>query len=164
MAGITVHKRNHLGEVVWQYEGTVVDRGLNWVCLTALFNVSEADLGFVVFRQGDVFTEWFYADRWYNVFRVEDGTSGELKGWYCNITRPAILAADGVWADDLALDIYVMPNGSVILLDEAEFDALNLPVDERIAALRAVESIRLDVRKRVPPFEGIRVDTGKLRG
>jgi uncharacterized protein len=152
-----------MGEVVWQYEGTVVERGPNWICLTALFNVPESDLGFVVFRQGDIFTEWFYTDCWYNVFRVEDGRSSELKGWYCNITRPATITDDSVWADDLALDLYVMPNGSVILLDEVEFDVLSLPIDERIAALRAVESIRLAVRKRIAPFEEIRVDTGKLR-
>lgn len=163
MTAITVYKRNNLGEVVWQYEGAVVDQGINFVCLTAVFNVPESDLGFVVFRQGDIFTEWFYTDRWYNVFRVEDGRSGDLKGWYCNITRPATITTDSVWADDLALDLYVMPNGSVILLDEVEFDALNLPIGERIAALRAVESIRNAVRKRVAPFEEIRVDTGKLR-
>jgi hypothetical protein len=163
MAGITVYKRNHLGEVVWQYEGVIVDQGETWICLAALFNAPESDMGFVVFRQGDVFTEWFYTDRWYNVFRVEDGRSGELKGWYCNITRPAFITEDSVWAEDLALDIYVMPNGSVILLDEIEFDALSLPIEERIAALRAVESIRLDVRQRITPFEEIRVDTGKLR-
>jgi len=163
MAGITVYKRNHLGKVVWQYEGVVVDQGENWICLTAVFNAPESDMGFVVFRPGDLFTEWFYNDRWYNVFRVEDGRSGELKGWYCNITRPAFITDDSVWADDLALDLYVMPNGRLILLDEVEFDALNLPIDERIAALRAVESIRLAVRKRISPFEEIRVGTGKLR-
>ncbi len=163
MTAITVYKRNHLGEVVWEYEGIVVDHGPHWICLAALFNAPESDLGFVVFRQGDVFTEWFYTDRWYNVFRVEDGRNRELKGWYCNITRPATITDDKVWADDLALDLYVMPNGSVILLDEVEFDALNLPIDERIAALRAVESIRNAVRKRVSPFDEIRVDTGKLR-
>lgn len=164
MSAITVYKRNHLGETVWHYKGNVVDRGENWICLVALFNAPETDMGFVIFRQGDVFTEWFYEDRWYNVFRVEDSLGGELKGWYCNITRPATITDDSVWADDLALDIFVMPNGSVIVLDEAEFDALSLPIDERIAALRAVESIRNAVRNRDAPFEDIRVDTGKLRG
>jgi hypothetical protein len=116
-------------------------------------------LGFVVFRRGDIFTEWFYSDRWYNVFRVEDGQTGALKGWYCNITRPATITDDSVRADDLALDIYVLPNGNILLLDEEEFDALNLSLDERISALRAVETIRRVSAARVEPFSEIRTGT-----
>lgn len=156
---ITVYKCDHNGKVVWQYQGSVVDRGETWLCLAALFEPQEADLGFVVFRNGDIFTEWFYADRWYNVFRVEDGQTGALKGWYCNITRPAEIGDDFVRADDLALDVYVLPNGNLMLLDEEEFDALNLPLDERIAALRAVEAIRRSSSERVEPFQEVRSGT-----
>lgn len=161
---MTVYKCDANGEVVWQYKGAVVDRTESSICLAAIFERGESDLGFVVFRPGDVFTEWFYTDRWYNVFRVEDGQTGQLKGWYCNITRPAEITDEFVRADDLALDVYVMPNGSLLLLDEEEFDALNLPLDERIAALRAVENIRRASSERVEPFQEVRSGTtDKLR-
>ena len=120
-------------------------------------------LGFVSFRQGDVFTEWFYARRWYNIFRVEDGSSSRLKGWYCNISRPAQISPDSVRADDLALDVFVMPNGNIVLLDEVEFDALDLSNQERMASLRAVEMIRTAAIERKPPFDEIRSDTDRLR-
>jgi predicted RNA-binding protein associated with RNAse of E/G family len=150
---ITVYKRDHNGRVVWQYAGEVVARGADWVCLCAVFDRDEADLGFVIFRRGDRFTEWFYADRWYNVFRVDDARSGQLKGWYCNITRPARITPDSVEADDLALDVFVMPDRSLHLLDQDEFDALDLPPDERLAALRAVETIRAAAAARIAPFD-----------
>lgn len=164
MSEITVYKRDATGKVVWQYTGVVVDSGPTWVCLSAQFDRDEADLGFVVFHRGDVFTEWFFSDRWYNIFRVYDSQRDLLKGWYCNITRPATITADSVAADDLELDIFVTPNGTTILLDELEFDALNLPINERIAAIRAVDAIRQGVSRRQFPFHEIRTDTGPLTG
>ena len=163
MDEITVYKCNHLGELVWQYQGAVLRRRDDWICITAIFDQSESDLGFVKFRRGDVFVEWFYADRWYNVFRVEDGQTARLKGWYCNITRPAEITEDTIRADDLALDVFVMPNGNVVLMDEEEFGALDLPTDERIAALRAVETIRQAAANREAPFHEILSDTDRLR-
>jgi hypothetical protein len=163
MNNITVYKCDHTGDVVWQYQGVVIQRDDHTVCLTALFNTDQADLGFVTFRRGDVFTEWFYTDRWYNVFRIQDGQTSRLKGWYCNITRPAAIMEDSVRADDLALDVMVMPNGNVVLLDEDEFAALELSSVERMEALRAVEAIRHAAAERHFPFDEILTETDRLR-
>jgi hypothetical protein len=40
---------------------------------------------------------------------------------------------------------------------------LDLPTEERIHALRAVETIRQAVLQRIAPFNEIRLDTGQLR-
>lgn len=156
MTPITVYKCNAQGKVVWQYSGQVVKVEDNWICLQAPFERPDMDMGYVIFRQGDLFTEWFYTDRWYNVFRIEDVETGLLKGWYCNVTRPAHITQDAVYADDLALDVFVSPNGSIIVLDENEFDELELSTDDRIAALRAVETIRAFVGGRREQFSEIR--------
>jgi protein associated with RNAse G/E len=152
MSDITVFKNNHLGEPVWQYQGNVIERGDTYVCLRAFFDRKEANLGFVTFRQGDLFIEWFFTNRWYNIFQVHDGDSEHVKGWYCNITRPAIITEDTVEADDLELDVWISPNGMMMLLDEKEFSDLDLPTDERMAALRAIQTIRRDVAEREAPF------------
>jgi predicted RNA-binding protein associated with RNAse of E/G family len=156
MSKVTVDKRNHLGEVVLSYDGQVMDRGPGWVCLQAPFSRPDVDLGYVVMRYGDLFTEWYYADRWYNIFQIADVDTAQLKGWYCNITRPAQLTDNTVSAEDLQLDVFVSPDGTLILLDEDEFDALNLTAEERMEALRAVEEIRTAVSERVAPFNQIR--------
>jgi uncharacterized protein len=152
---ITVIKNNHLGEPTWQYQGSVIEQGDNYVCLRAYFDRQGADLGFVTFKRGDLFIEWFFSDRWYNIFQVHDGDSDSIKGWYCNITRPASIRDDTITADDLELDLWVMPNGTVMLLDEKEFSDLNLPTDERMAALRAIQTIRQDAAERKGPFHAI---------
>ncbi len=155
MSTITVRKRNHRGEPVWEYTGEVIERGATWVCLAALFNGKEGEIHFLTFRRGDLFTEWFYTDRWYNVFEVHDGESPRVKGWYCNVTRPAMIAEDTVAADDLALDLIISPTGQMMLLDEDEFEALNLSPEDRASALAAVAALREAVSARLPPFDRI---------
>ena len=155
MSTITVEKRDHDGNLVVEYQGEVLQRGDNFVCLRAVFQRSESDLGFVVFRQGDVFIEWFFSDRWYNIFQVHEGDSARIKGWYCNVTRPATITDQKVGADDLEIDVFIFPNGNVVLLDEEEFSHLELPPDERIAALRAIQTLRQEVDARKAPFDQI---------
>jgi len=156
MTAITVYKHDHRGRPVWHYTGTVVERGADWLRLHAYFGRELVDIGLVTFRKGDLMVEWFYADRYYNVFQIHDGDGGPIKGWYCNITRPAEITADTVTADDLALDVFVSPQGEITLLDEDEFDELQLDPAEQAAALAAVDEIRERVRQRQGPFAALR--------
>ena len=148
----TIIKRDHQGGFVWQYEGEVVGRGANFICIQARFNRDKADIGVMVFRRDDLMTEWFYTDRWYNVFKVQDASGERLKGYYCNITRPAEITDETIAADDLALDVFVSPEGEITLLDEDEFAELPLNADERHAARDAVEEIRMLVKTSTAPF------------
>lgn len=155
---VIVRKMNEHSEFVWQYEGDIVDHGESWVRLEARMG-RDVPTDYVHFRKGDRMTEYFYADRWYNVFRIEDVDDQGLKGWYCNITRPAHFdwSADPVivQADDLALDVFVSPSGAVRVLDEEEFAALALTDDERAAAGEAVAAIRMLVSRHAAPFDEI---------
>ena len=152
MASITVCKRNERGEVVLEYTGEVIARGATHVCVEAFFMFDDRDAGYVIYKRGDRFVEWHYSERWYNVFQLYDRDDGRFKGWYCNITRPAVITADRVCADDLALDAFVDPSREVLILDEDEFAALDLSEDERRAARQAVETIRQAARLHEPPF------------
>lgn len=151
----TIHvvKRDAQGNAKLEYTGELIERGLDWVCLRALFNFDRVDIGFTAFVRGDVFTEWFYANRWYNIFQVNSREDGGLKGWYCNITRPAQITADTVSADDLALDVFVTPTGEAHIMDEDAFAKLDLPAHEQKAALDAVRALKTAVEKREPPFD-----------
>lgn len=149
-----VYKLDADGNDVLHYDGDVQARGATWVHLRAVFQYGDVDMGFVTFNRGDIFDEWFYSDRWYNVFRVADGDSGRLKGWYCNITRPATITETSVRADDLALDVFITPDYRVHLLDENEFTALDLDETERAAAQAAVQQVKRAAAHRTPPFDG----------
>ncbi|MEU0275152.1 DUF402 domain-containing protein [Streptomyces sp. NPDC006307] len=99
------------------------------------------DFGFVRFEPGDVFTEHYWRDRWYAVKEVRDGT-GTLKGWYCDITRPAVVEGGEVVVEDLDLDLWVSADGGEVLrLDEDEFEASGLAEREPAAAAAAREAL-----------------------
>jgi uncharacterized protein len=142
MTEITVFKLDEQGRKVWQYPARLLARGENFVCLEASFNRPDVDLGFTTFKQGDLFIEYFYSDRWYNLFAVYDRDDGEFKGWYANICRPAHLEARAVRCEDLALDLWISPQGQATLLDEPEFEALPLNAQERARSREAVEELQ----------------------
>ncbi|MFI6724004.1 DUF402 domain-containing protein [Streptomyces sp. R-74717] len=92
------------------------------------------DFGFVRFEPGDVFTEHYWRDRWFAVKEVRTG-AGELKGWYCDITRPAALRDTELLVEDLDLDLWVSADGSSVLrLDEDEFEESGLAERDPAAA------------------------------
>lgn len=148
---ITVIKLDDCGQEVWRYRGRVLERGEAAIRLEAYFDRATADLGVVLFNRGDRFVETFYANRWYNVFAVYDGDGGELKGWYCNICRPAEISEDTVRCEDLALDVWVATSGEIYVLDEEEFAGLALTPEEQretLGALRTIE--RLAEQRQLP--------------
>ncbi|NUK81884.1 DUF402 domain-containing protein [Streptomyces lunaelactis] len=108
------------------------------------------DFGFVRFEAGDVFTEYYWRDRWYAVKEVRSG-DGTLKGWYCDITRPAVLDGGELVVEDLDLDLWVSADGtSVLRLDEDEFEASGLAARDPEAAdraLRALDELELLARE-----------------
>ncbi|MFH8930443.1 DUF402 domain-containing protein [Streptomyces pristinaespiralis] len=100
------------------------------------------DFGFVRFEPGDVFTEHYWRDRWYSVKEVRTG-DGVLKGWYCDITRPAEPAeGGGLSVEDLDLDLWVSADGKEILrLDEDEFEESGRRERDPRAAAEAVRAL-----------------------
>ena len=156
MSAFTVVKRDACGRDQLSYRGRLRERTEWHVCVDAIFALDDRDLGYIQLRRGDRFREWFFRDRWYNIFRVRDGKSGALKGWYCNITRPPLIEMVRVIAEDLCLDVFVYPDGRTLLLDEEEFASLELEAAEEKQARAAVDDLLSQVANRLPPFDEIR--------
>ncbi|MCC7362144.1 MAG: DUF402 domain-containing protein [Anaerolineales bacterium] len=155
---VTVQKLNAAGEVAVTWAGEVLARTAASVQLAATFTRGPLDLGYVTLRPGDRFVEWFYADRWYNIFAIYNVGDGAFKGWYCNITRPAEIgpnpAGPGllVRAVDLALDYFRQPGGAELVLDEDEFAALALPPGEARQCRVALAELRILAAAGEGPF------------
>ncbi len=153
MDQVTVRKLNHTGQEVISYPGEVLERRDDAIVLRTTWDREPMDLGFVVLEPDDGWTETFYADRWYNVFEIRD-SDGRLKGWYCNVARPARITEDEVAAEDLALDLWVAPDGERTVLDEDEFAALPLAPETRWRAREALAKLEARAEAGVPPFDG----------
>lgn len=66
--------------------------------------------------------EYYWLDRWYNIFRFLH-PDGSTRLFYCNVTTPPILEKQVLTYVDLDIDILVLPDFSYDILDADEFEA-----------------------------------------
>ena len=139
---ISVIKRGVDGSEVIRYTGKLLRRDEHAIVLEAIFEKQEVKVADTVFRAGDRFVETYYTERWYNIFEVHAREDDRLKGWYCNIGKPALLESESVISYvDLALDLWVAPDGARTILDQAEFSALKLDEDTSSRALAGLAEL-----------------------
>ena len=148
---IKVLKKDLAGNVTWQYEGVVLRREDHSVTLEALFNRDDLPFMDVVLKRNDRFVETFYTDRWYNIFEIYDRDDQQLKGYYCNIGKPAVIEDGVVSYVDLALDLWVSADGKQTVLDEDEFEKLDLDSATRQQAYNALDELRTHFKGNKPP-------------
>lgn len=146
-----VQKKNLAGEVLYEYEGDELRRDDTTIVLEALFTRDDMPFMDMTFKKGDRFVEYYYSDRWYNIFAIYDRDDGHLKGWYCNISKPAVIEDGVVSYVDLALDLWVSVSGKQTVLDEDEFEALALPAELKNDARRGLADLKQTFLNNKPP-------------
>jgi hypothetical protein len=125
-----------------EYDAVVIsDDGTHLVVRGPWAEEEPRDLSFVRFEPGDIFTEHYWRDRWYSIKEVRT-RSDALKGWYCDVARPAVVDDGLVVSEDLDLDLWVSADGRTVLrLDEDEFAAGGLADTDPVSAARAWEAL-----------------------
>jgi predicted RNA-binding protein associated with RNAse of E/G family len=142
-SNITVIKRDPGGGVTTQYSARLLRRAQNYLILEARFNRGDVPLLDTVLKKDDRFIEIYYTDRWYNIFEVHDHLDDHLKGWYCNVGRPAVLESPARLSYiDLAVDLWVTPDRTQTVLDEDEFATLDLDDATRDQARAALKELQ----------------------
>jgi hypothetical protein len=147
---IIVDKLNLQGELKWRYEGEFIARGADWLTLEAFFDRDDMPFMDTVWKRGDRFVETYYTGRGYNIFEIFDRDNGELKGYYCNVTRPAQVSDGRVAYVDLYLDFWVSASGAQTVLDEDEFLAADLDEETRRFAWSALADLRSRFKSKRP--------------
>jgi hypothetical protein len=149
---VVVRKLNTRGEPVTSYEAVLEELLPSGVLLSARWTRPPLALGYTTFETGDRFREWFFTDRWYNIFAIA-GEGSRHKGWYCNIAEPAHIEEGTISSRDLLLDLWVDCDYRVQVLDEDEFLADQyLTSDVRALAQSALAELTSRIRLRLSPF------------
>jgi protein associated with RNAse G/E len=149
---ITVVKQNPLGEAKVQYTGEVIERFSDGIVISAHWRHATKDLGYTRFEPGDQFIEYYYTDRWFNIFDIST-PDGTRKGWYCNIAEPASIYDDHIEQIDLLLDVWVNPEGKPLVLDEDEFNAdTTLSEEQRKGAREGLRELLALIAAHKAPF------------
>lgn len=148
---IKVRKIDPEGKLKIEYAGTIRERTDDLISLDTGWSREPLDLGYVLFEPEDIWVETFYFHRYYNIFRIAD-RYGKLKGHYCNISEPPHLQGDVLTWHDLAIDVWVKPDGSYLVLDLDEFDEKVIEPNLRDRAMAALNDLRSLIEAKESPF------------
>ena len=146
-----VQKINPDGSVKIEYTGTLRESNEGFVSIDTGWSREELDLGYVVFQPDDVWIETFYFKMNYNIFLIKD-LNGKLKGFYCNVTYPPEIEEDLIKWRDLAVDVWIRPDSSYLVLDEDEFEEMGPTDEEREMVKVALDDIFDKLKRREGPF------------
>lgn len=94
---------------------------------------------------GTISKEYYWLDRWYNVFRFSDR-------FYCNVTQPPSFDGAVLTYVDLDVDVLVESDFSYKILDLEDFENYSYPADVKDKARQALEELLELVETRSFPF------------
>lgn len=101
--------------------------------------------------------EYYWLDRWYNVFQFLDD-AGKTRLFYCNVNVPPTFEGATLTYVDLDIDLLVQPDLSYEVLDLDEFEAnakrYGYSEEIRSQAHAAVDKLISMVKTRQFPFDG----------
>lgn len=117
-------------------------------------DVNHPDVGLI--RRGTVSYEYYWLDRWYNIFRFHEPEGG-LRNYYCNINMPPMLKDGVLDYVDLEIDVLVWKDYSYKVLDEDEYEAnavtFNYPEHLRNEARKGLTELINLIETREFPFD-----------
>lgn len=129
---VMVEKRALAGGQSALYSGTVMESPIPepWREIRCEWTMPSGEVAGVSLAVGDELREYFSPRHPYNAFAIYS-PEGDFKGWYGNVTWPALLEqreglSNVVWRD-LFLDIVQTPDGKQAWLDEDELMQSDLP-------------------------------------
>ena len=155
---ITVQAFKYGGAEHRSWKARVAQQQGSLLILDAEFEteVTHESLGTV--RRGTRTVEYYWFDRWYNVFKFLND-AGEPHLYYCNINMPPTFADGRLSYFDLDIDVLVQPDLSYQVLDLQEFQVnairFNYSSEVKSRAHAAVEEVISTIEKRQFPFDGV---------
>jgi len=118
---IQINARKYDNKIHRSWKCKFVDRQKSLLIFAGVFDdeVIHKDLGSI--KKGTVSYEYYWLDRWYNVFRFHE-PDGKLRNFYCNVNVPPIFENKILDYVDLDIDVLVWQNFNFKILDMDEFE------------------------------------------
>lgn len=115
--------------------------------------VVHKELG--VIRRGTISYEYYWTDRWYNIFRFHEPDGG-LRNFYCNVNMPPIFSNGVLDYVDLEIDILVWSDFRIEILDTDEFEQntkrFSYSNELRLKVQESVNELKTMIENREFPF------------
>lgn len=118
---ITINARKYDRNIRRSWQGGLISSNDNLLVVVGRFESEVEHSGLGTIKQNTVSVEYFWLDRWYNIFRFLE-SDGSLRNYYCNVAMPATIVGDVLDYVDLDIDVVVWPNRSYEILDRDDFE------------------------------------------
>jgi len=154
--GVIINSRKFDGSISKSWVGRVVDRNGSLLLLRGVFdrNIIHEHLGLI--ERGTISYEYFWLDRWYNIFRFHK-PDGTFRNFYCNVSMPPTVNDEVIDFIDLDIDIIVDFHGGFAIRDEDEYNRnaskYDYPASIRDGVSAAVVELSAMIRHNDFPFD-----------
>lgn len=152
----TINSRKFDGQIQRSWKAELTNQNKSLLTFVGIFDdeVIHPDLG--VIRRGTISYEYYWLDRWYNIFQFHE-PEGELRNFYCNISQPPQIHENTLDYIDFDIDILIWKDFSYLILDLEEFEEnkriLNYPADLIIKIYDSLSEIKTLIENRKFPFD-----------
>ena len=154
-ASITVRVLKHDGAEYRRWNANLRRREGELIVLDAEFEVEVTHESLGIIPKGTRTIEYYWLNRWYNVFRFLND-DGSTRLFYCNVNTPPAIAEGVISYIDLDIDVLINPDFSYQVLDLEEFEVnaelYKYSLQTRRNAQAAVEELKQMIEGRQFPF------------
>lgn len=118
---IIINSRKFNGEIHRSWKADFIEKCDSLLIFVGTFEneIRHPNLG--VIRCGTVSYEYYWLNRWYNIFKFHE-PEGELRNFYCNVNMPPQFENNVLDYVDLEIDVLVSKDFSIEILDREEFE------------------------------------------
>lgn len=154
---VTVVVSKHDGSEYRRWHGELVGQAGSLLVLQAEFEVDVSHHLLGEIKRGTRLIEYYWLDRWYNIFRFLDD-HGCTRLYYCNINKPPAFDGRVLSYIDLDIDVVVKPpdySYEVQDLDEFEMNSMKYGYsdEEKANASSALTEVVSMIQSRQFPFQ-----------
>ncbi len=153
---VTINSRKYNGELHRSWKVELIKKEKSLFELVGKFEKEISHKHLSVIRRDTISYEFYWLERWYNVFRFHE-PDGSLRNFYCNINMPPKFANGTLDYVDLDVDIVVWKDFSRQILDTDEFEANSqkyaYPDELREKVRDSLSELISMIDKRIFPFD-----------
>jgi protein associated with RNAse G/E len=156
MNTFTINSRKYDQKIRKSWKCRFIEQVDSMMVFIGEFDEDVAHPGLGPIARGTVSREYYWLDRWYNIFRFSE-PDGKFRNFYCNVAMPPDVVGETLDYIDLDIDLIVWPDKTVETLDEDDFAAnsarFNYPESVKMNAFSAVQELRHLIEIRQFPFD-----------
>lgn len=105
-------------------------------------DVAHPKLGFL--QRGTISYEYYWLDRWYNIFQFHE-PGGGFRNYYCNIAMPPTFENSVLEYVDLDIDVLIQSNFEYEILDRDDFERNTVKFGYPKDVIKAAEASLLEL-------------------